>query len=496
VLQTLKGHTDTVRALAFQPDSEPFSLFVSSAEDKTVRVWNLLDGTPWDSEGKFPDAMLPTKNPGWGDSVKFFEQGTVVVVGSVGGWKISGEDRGTQIFSFSEPGPPLPRIRSINRLLDGRSLLGLADSTFRIVRDLNVPHDTPSRVLRGHLAQDAMDAALFPNDEGFISVCKNGEIRIWSTETLKPAIQLGNRANSSPWRLSWQGTVIDHAHGRNGYIAGGTDAATGARLWSETVHVRNPKNLVFVTHPDRMRSWIWRGHELTCYQLPGKVPLWVKRDEIKAIEDQAGPNDERLLQFDPTGKFAALFFGPHGLILSAHSGDLLLKIDLPASVNRIAFLRHHPTFVAGINDGTLRLWNLNSLAGEPPLVRRLTSGSLKDFSFSSDERFLAILTRDRVTEMFTYPEFNSVNRVQHRAVEGEDVHRIFLVDSGDTLVSIPSSQDRLDFWNIRSRKKHFSLNLESPRLMTINSDRTKFAVETEQGIRFIDGEHRPSENSL
>lgn len=494
VLQTLKGHTDTVRAVAFQPDSEPFYLLVSSSHDRTVRVWNIFDGTPWDSDGKFPDGMLPAKSAGWGDAIEFFNKGRNVFVASVGTWKFSGEERGTQTFSFSDLNPPLPRMRSVQQLLDGRWLWGMGDSSFRIVEedDEASPHENVSRILRGHLSRDVMDAALFPNDEGFISVCKNGEIRIWSPASLKPAIQIGNRASSSPLHLSWQGTVIDHAHRRGGYIAGGTDAATGARLWSKTVQVRNPKNFIFATHPDRTRAWIWRGDELTCHRPPGKGPLWTKHDEFKTLENQAGPNDKRLLEFDPSGKFAALFYGSHGLILSADSGDLLLTIDLPAAVNGIAFLRHRSSLVAGLHDGTLRIWNLNSLAAASPLVRRMTSGNLNDFNFSSDERFFAILTGDRVTEIFSFPEFHSVGRIPHRT--GEEAHKIFLVDSGDTLVSIPSTENRLDFWNVRSRKNHISINLERPRELAISPDRTRLAVETEHGIRFIDGGPRNTEH--
>lgn len=497
VLQTLKGHTDTVRAVAFHPDYENTSFLVSSSHDGTVRVWNHVLGTPWDSDGKFPDGKLPMKSPGWGDAIEFYDDGSLVIVGSVGTWKFSGDDRGTQAFLFSELDTQRPRTRSIRQLLDGRVLLAMGDSSIRIVKDPNAPQIELSRILRGHLSLDVMDAALFPNDEGFISVCKNGEIRIWSPATLKPPIQIENRSISSPDPLFWNGTVVDHGHWRSAhkYYVGGADVATRTNLWIKKIRMKNRRDFAFATHPRGTHAWVWLEDKLTSYRIPGEAPLWTKQAEVKIFEDQAAPNDERLLQFDPTGKFAALFYGSYGLILSADSGELLLTIDLPAAVNGIAFLRHRPSLVAGLHDGTLRIWNLNSLASAPPLVRRMTPVSIRDFSFSSDERFLAILTPGRVTEIFSFPEFKSVGRIQHRVLEGEDVLRIFLVDSGDTLVSIPTTENRLDFWNVRSRKNHISLDLERPRQIAVGPDRHKLAVETERGIRFIDGGPRNTEQN-
>ncbi|MCA9092048.1 MAG: protein kinase [Planctomycetaceae bacterium] len=494
-LRTLKGHTDTVRAVGFHPDHKK-NVLVSSSHDKTVRIWDYVMGIPWNVNEKVPGGILPVKTPAWGRAVEF--DGQNVLVASVGVWNISAEDenRGTQTFSFPDLDPPLPRIRSVDRLLDGRSIWGMQDSSLRIMIDNEqIPEEKASRVLLGHISQEVMDVALFPNDEGFISVGSNGEIRIWSSATLKPTIWIQDRADSSPDKLFCHGNTVEYSL-RNGssssHYIGGSDATTGERQWEAKVPTKDHASFTFATHPDRTHAWIWHKDKLTSLSISDDVPLWTKQgDELKELEDQEEANGTRFMEFDPTGKYAALFKGTLGLILDAQSGNVLTRISIPRSVSRIAFLRNHHMLIVASGDGILRNWDLESLNSRPTIERQIDPTDLSDMSLSKDEAFVALRTSTRHLLILTFPEFKEVCQIAQRA--DENIHRIFLVDNGETLVTVPGSQDRFDFWNVRSQRKYLSFILEHERLMEVSFDRTKFALGSEHGVRFIDGGPRSSE---
>ncbi|MDQ2808094.1 MAG: hypothetical protein M3Z04_14455 [Chloroflexota bacterium] len=48
-LQTLIGHTDWVRSVAFAPGKQ---ILASGSDDRTVRLWRVSDGTLWHRLGK------------------------------------------------------------------------------------------------------------------------------------------------------------------------------------------------------------------------------------------------------------------------------------------------------------------------------------------------------------------------------------------------------------------------------------------------------------
>ncbi|XP_046845637.1 apoptotic protease-activating factor 1-like [Xenia sp. Carnegie-2017] len=163
-LATLKGHTDTVYAVAATCDSK---MIVSASGDKTLKIWNLQS---------FGEVRTLKGHQGEIYSVAVSSDSKHIVSG--------GQDMDVRLWCF-ETGKSLfcfkghsQSIRSVLIISNGRKALsGSQDKTFRMW-DLDTNKHITDNSFRGH-SEDVMDIAVTQDGSNCVSSSMDGTIKIW-----------------------------------------------------------------------------------------------------------------------------------------------------------------------------------------------------------------------------------------------------------------------------------------------------------------------------
>ncbi|XP_046844973.1 uncharacterized protein LOC124438807 isoform X2 [Xenia sp. Carnegie-2017] len=163
-LATLKGHTDTVYAVAATYDSK---MIVSASGDKTLKIWNLQS---------FGELRTLKGHQGEIYSVAVSSDSKHIVSG--------GQDMDVRLWCF-RTGKSLfcfkghsQSIRSVIIISNGRkALTGSQDKTF-CLWDLDIKKDKNDNSFRGH-CEDVMDIAVTQDGLNCVSSSMDGTIKIW-----------------------------------------------------------------------------------------------------------------------------------------------------------------------------------------------------------------------------------------------------------------------------------------------------------------------------
>jgi WD40 repeat protein len=185
----LKGHTETVRLLAFTPDSRTL---VSWAPDRTLRAWDMAGATPGSSRvvRQWPDR----READWAPStagLRFTPDGSAVVLGPPSHWlKAIDLASGKELKLFDKT---IHWGTSFALSPDGRLLaLGGPNGTVRV-------SETLTRQLRRQFAghrEDVLALAFAPDSRRLASGGKDGQVLVWELLRTPP----------QPWGLqkAWQ----------------------------------------------------------------------------------------------------------------------------------------------------------------------------------------------------------------------------------------------------------------------------------------------------
>jgi WD40 repeat protein len=175
VVRTLRGHTDSIRELAFSPDGR---WLATGGDDHSVIIWDTASGERRRSLTGFPRLV---------SGVAFSPDGRWLAC-STGGWKATGS---VQLFNLGRDGEVIslatggkgdaqPGYIELAFSPNGRRLAaGCDDSTIRV---WDLDSRGPARVLPGHSAP-VLDVAYSPDGRWLASAAADGAVKLWDAAT-------------------------------------------------------------------------------------------------------------------------------------------------------------------------------------------------------------------------------------------------------------------------------------------------------------------------
>ncbi|KAJ6031516.1 hypothetical protein N7540_002248 [Penicillium herquei] len=353
--QTLMGHSQPVVSLAFSPKG---LLLASGSYDKSVRLWNPITGALNHTVGNHPMGV---------DALAFSPCGRLLASGS--GWSEEEEEEDSTIRLWDTATGTLKKefdgnTGGVNSLVfspSGRLLASGSGWEFDgneedyVVRIWNTSTGTLQQTLGGHSGR--VSCVVFSSDGHlFASGSSDSNVRIWDSATgaLKQTLKAHDivgvtaLAFSPDCRLLASSSSSLGASDEDDDVVRLWDPATGALLQILQGHSAGVSSLAF--SPD--------GRQLASGSNDRTVRLW------NPIENQLQPT------------------------LQGHK-EWVSKLVLSPDGNILA---------SGSNDRTIRLWN--SITGVLNHVLEGHSKAIYDITFSHDSRLLASSSYDRTLRLW------------------------------------------------------------------------------------------------
>ena len=444
------GHTGGIRSVAFSSNGR---YLASSADDKTVRIWNLESG----------ESRVLKGNGRMAYSLAYSPDGRYLASGAndsiVQFWDLESEE-----CRILEGHASHSWVNSVAFSADGKSLA--SGSSDRTVRIWNLENDISYR-LESHI--DQVNSVAFSSDGKHIaSGSSDRTVRIWNLESGEYRVLEGhtgiiNSIAYSPdsthlsivaddktvriWDLeSGEYRVLQGHTGRINSIAYSPDArflASGAddkmvRIWN----LESEECRVLQGHTGSVNSIAYSpdGRHLASGADDRTIRIWdLESEECRVLEGQADHSGVNSLAFSPdgsslacgaddrtvrvwdlknggycvleghTGEVLCVAYSPNGRRLASGADDRTVRVwDLKsggcyvlqgheAKVNNVAFSQDGMQLASSADDRNVRIWDIRERECPIPKEHTIVGSSV---AYSPDGRHLASGADDRIVRIW------------------------------------------------------------------------------------------------
>ncbi|KAK4034598.1 WD40-repeat-containing domain protein, partial [Parachaetomium inaequale] len=370
-LQTLQGHSSSVKAVAFSPDGR---LIVSGSCDNTVRVWDAATG----AERRVLQGHSSSVN-----AVAFSPDSRLIVSGSgdntLGVWDAATGDNTVRVWDAAtgaERRVLQGHSRSVNAVAfspDGRLIVsGSADKTVRV---WDAATGAERRVLQGH-SRSVNAVAFSPDGRLIVSGSADNTVRVWDAATgAERRVLQGHSSSVFAVAFSPDGRLI--VSGSSDKTVRVWDTATGAER-----RVLRHSHYVFAV----------------AFSLDGQLIVSGSGDNTVRVWDAATGAERRVLHGHSNYVFAVAF-SPDGRFIVSGSADNTVRVWDAATgaeqrvvqghsnyVRAVAFSPDGRLIVSGSGDNTVQVWD--AATGAERRVLYGHSNYVRAIAFSPDGRLI------------------------------------------------------------------------------------------------------------
>jgi WD40 repeat protein/serine/threonine protein kinase len=441
---TLHGHSAEVTALIFTPDGK---VLISAAKDNLVKVWDWQEGSE--------KLALNKEHTGWPLGLAVCADGAVVASGGMDGrivlWNLAS---GTVQHILQVP---KEEIRSIAATA-GSQLLAAATTADKVwLWDTTKPEAPPTSIDHAEFST-INDLAISPDGKFLATAAGRKMIRLFDVATRQHVCDLpGHSGNVARVAFTAAGDRL---------ISAGWDRSI--RVWDMSdVPDRVPTPLVLRGHTSYLTalSVDRLGRQIVSASDDGTVRLWnLDLPQAESSQPSGGRQIHCIVHSSDCSILA--MSGPDKVIRLRNVADNSTSElrGSTADVNALAFDPGRGRLAAGLEDGSITIWDTEA----KKLVRTLRghSRAVTGVAYSPDRRLLASSSEDGSVRLWDATSGEEISVLSGH--EGA-VHALAFRPDGNCLVSVGADKT-VRIWDVQRGVPVSDLQAHTDEVMSIAFD--------------------------